>query len=140
MRKYREKDIYKNRMKEYRENNREKLNADRCVWQKEDKERDPIKYKKKYRRENLLRRYGLTVDTYNLLYAKHDGKCGICNKEESALSYLTGRPQRLAIDHDHATGKVRGLLCFSCNRALGYFKDNSILLQSAIRYLKENTQ
>ena len=58
-----------------------------------------------------------------------NGICAICGNLE------TIQKSHLSVDHDHKTNKVRGLLCRECNRALGGFKDNRILLQSAINYL-----
>lgn len=57
-----------------------------------------------------------------------DGLCAICNRVCKVLV-------KLSIDHDHATGKIRGLLCKSCNSALGLFEDNVDFLRSAIDYL-----
>ena len=51
------------------------------------------------------------------------------------LCCICGEKQELVIDHDHRTGKVRGLLCGSCNKGLGFFKDNKKYLNSAIKYL-----
>lgn len=71
---------------------------------------------------------------YNELLAKQGGKCAICGCEE----YIVGRGgevKPLAVDHDHNTGKVRGLLCQNCNVGLGYFWDNPTWLLNAVRYL-----
>lgn len=76
------------------------------------------------RRSGLLKKYGLTPEEFYQLETLSDGKCAICN--EAA---------KLNVDHDHATGKVRGLLCRSCNLALGLMKDNVFILISAIEYL-----
>lgn len=75
-------------------------------------------------------KYGIAPDEYEKLVASHGGKCGICGMEE-----VIGRA--LAIDHDHKSGKVRGLLCSNCNNGLGRFKDDIALLAKAIKYLED---
>jgi hypothetical protein len=79
----------------------------------------------------LKSRYGLTPEQYAGLMVKQEGRCAICHGE-----CPTG--WRLAVDHCHASGKVRGLLCGNCNTALGKFKDSPELLANAIKYLQEN--
>ena len=61
--------------------------------------------------------YGITVEIYNLMWLTQRGLCAICLMPERAHNQYG--PLRLAVDHDHETGKVRGLLCRSCNGALG---------------------
>jgi len=78
----------------------------------------------------LKRRFGITLEEYNKMYAVQHGKCLICDATESTLNH------RLAVDHCHTTGKIRGLLCKSCNVALGGFKENIKNLTRAIEYLK----
>lgn len=82
--------------------------------------------------------HGVTLDLYLSLYNSQKGLCKICNRP--CLPYGTGTDGRkmetMHLDHDHATGKFRGLLCGSCNSGLGYFKDKPELLSSAIEYLK----
>ena len=73
--------------------------------------------------------YGLTREEYDGLKARQGNLCAICNGPSP-----DGR--RLHIDHDHQTGKVRGLLCVKCNVGLGAFKDQPTLLENAIVYLK----
>jgi hypothetical protein len=75
--------------------------------------------------------YGITLDDYNRMYELQSGVCMICKKKET-------NGKRLAIDHDHDTGKVRGLLCNHCNIGLGKFFDNPQLLQSAINYINDH--
>lgn len=84
------------------------------------------------RRDGIIRRqYGITLDQYEQKLKEQDFKCAICgNKDE-----VEGR--RLAIDHCHNSGEVRGLLCGKCNRGLGLFYDNKDLLQNAIQYLNK---
>ena len=70
-------------------------------------------------------RYGIDIKDYEILFKKQNGKCAICGAKKDKLD----------IDHCHKTNKVRGLLCGSCNRALGLLKDNTDFLNSAIKYL-----
>ena len=79
------------------------------------------------RDKQLLWRYGLTVDAFNLMLSNQDNACAIC--------YLVP-DKRLHVDHCHKTSKVRGLLCASCNMAIGLLKDDVNRLQAAINYLK----
>ncbi|QHB36624.1 HNH endonuclease [Arthrobacter phage Adolin] len=77
--------------------------------------------------------YGLTADEVEQLAVAQEHKCAICRlpADES--------PYGLCVDHDHATGEVRGLLCFKCNTALGKLGDSTELLYAAIRYLERGT-
>lgn len=80
--------------------------------------------------DGIIRRvYGITQAEYDAMLEKQNGKCAICNNTDE----VEGR--KLAIDHCHTTGRVRGLLCGKCNRGLGLFKDNPDLLLKAISYL-----
>ena len=72
-------------------------------------------------------RYGITVEEFETMKINQDGKCLICK-----------RVRFLNIDHCHKTGKVRGLLCITCNAALGGMNDNIEILERAIIYLKKN--
>jgi hypothetical protein len=82
-----------------------------------------------YNREWRLRNdYGLTAEEYDILLESQNGLCKICRGMQA-----DGR--RLAVDHDHKTGRVRGLLCDWCNRALGLFRDDPQLCEAAKEYL-----
>lgn len=76
-----------------------------------------------------IERYGITVEDYEQILSDQNGVCAICFETEDHFS-------RLVVDHNHETGKVRGLLCNNCNRALGLFKDTQQRLLSAAQYLK----
>jgi hypothetical protein len=76
--------------------------------------------------------YGLSKEDYNNLFQKQKGCCAICGIHQSESKH------RLHIDHDHNTGKVRGLLCGNCNTGIGNLRDSIDLLKKAIGYL-ENT-
>lgn len=82
------------------------------------------------RRNWKLRRYGLTLADYDALCAAQDGLCALCGQTQG-----WARLHDLAVDHNHATGRVRGLLCHKCNVGLGHFEDSVDLLQKAIEYL-----
>ena len=82
----------------------------------------------------LKRTYGITYRTYRLMLSDQDHKCKICGGEGFIMN--TDRHKMLlVIDHCHTTGKVRGLLCHNCNRALGLLQDSVDNLNSAIAYL-----
>lgn len=93
--------------------------------------KNPEHLKELQRRSFLKRKYGLTSEDYDAMLTAQGSRCAICRGEE-----VTGN--RFAVDHSHATGHVRGLLCTNCNQALGKFNDDPRLLQAAIDYLKEN--
>ncbi len=92
-------------------------------------------YDKQYREKNRLiirekklqRKYGIGLKEYNDLLKKQGFMCGICGK-----SY---KEEVLCVDHNHVTGKVRGLLCGFCNRAIGFLQDNPEVIMKAHDYL-----
>lgn len=149
--KYRAENPDKVRMEqgEYREKNRSKLNKHL----REYYHRYPEKwaeYSAKHREEirarkreynatprgkraaisrHLKRLYNITADKYDEILKEQNGSCAICGKSTTEFK------RRLAVDHDHGSGKVRGLLCTNCNRGVGNFYDSPDLLQKAIFYL-----
>lgn len=91
-----------------------------------------MSYQKDYsKRYHLLRTYGLTFEEVDDLLRRQDNGCAICG---NVMTEGRGADS-MVVDHDHFTGKVRGLLCRSCNGALGFFKDNIESLKKAIKYL-----
>lgn len=80
------------------------------------------------RNHGLQRRYGISQEEYQQMFESQDGVCAICGGVEDG-----GRP--LHVDHDHATGAIRGLLCRQCNHGLGNFQDQITLLENAKTYL-----
>jgi hypothetical protein len=95
-------------------------------------------------RRNLKSSYGITPEDYELILEKQNKVCKICGLPETRITRPNAKafldlPPRLAVDHDHKTGKIRGLLCHKCNVGLGNFNDNLELLKNAIKYLEENT-
>lgn len=76
------------------------------------------------RKYHMKRRYGLTPEQINQLKAKQGGLCAVCHEAEATQ-----------VDHDHETGRVRGILCLHCNAGMGAFRDNPRLIYQAIDYL-----
>lgn len=99
-------------MRVWRENNRERHNE----LARESHNRNKHKHVAKRREHWLKKKYGITQQRYQELLSVWAGACWIC-KESKRRS--------LQVDHDHATGKVRGLLCIKCNTALGWFEKYS---------------
>jgi len=89
-------------------------------------------YQKNKRRwlKHDLKKFGLTLGQYDILFESQGGRCAICQRRQSEFKI------RLAVDHDHATGRVRGLLCADCNRVLGMMEDSTDRLQNAVDYLE----
>lgn len=86
----------------------------------------------KYLQQMYRRRYGITLEQYEAMAAAQGGVCYLCGK-----SCVTGR--RLAVDHDHSTGAVRKLLCVSCNKGIGDFREDQDLMRRAIAYLEAHS-
>jgi len=101
---------------------KKKAKRDEC------KENNPITLRK-----YTLKKYGISIEEYGLMYSKQNGFCAICHKPEINKRSITNA---LCIDHDHQTNKIRGLLCNKCNKALGLFGDNVSILKEAIKYLE----
>jgi len=81
-------------------------------------------------------RYGLNKGDYEKMLAAQNFKCAICGADETCLT-PRGKPQRLHIDHCHTTKKVRGILCFTCNTAIGGLRDSPELARAAAEYLEK---
>jgi hypothetical protein len=103
---------------------------------------------KKYREKNsniikaknarLKKNFGITLEQYNQMLKEQNGVCAICGNSEKIIDKRINRIISLAIDHDHQTGKVRGLLCNTCNHLLGLANDNFEITKNATDYLKKH--
>lgn len=82
---------------------------------------------------NLMRNYGITLADYDRMVAEQDGKCAICGRIPAGKH----NQARLHVDHDHRTGRIRGLLCSHCNRGLGFLGDSPETLRRATAYLSD---
>lgn len=85
---------------------------------------------------DLKKLYGISLDDYEQLFNEQEGSCKICSRHISELNH--GHKKNLCVDHNHDTGKIRGLLCDKCNRGLGLFCDDETMLLKAVDYLKNN--
>lgn len=111
----------------------------RKLWQKQNRAQNKERYALKSKKEKL-RSYGLTLTGYDRLLLEQNYICGLCFKPETARDKHTNKVKALSIDHNHATGKIRRLLCTKCNMGLGSFNENPELLLAAIRYLEEHKE
>ena len=86
-----------------------------------------------FENQRLIREYGLTLGAYRVMHKAQRGCCAICNKKEDIRD-----TKKMAVDHCHDTGAIRGLLCLNCNMGLGQFKDSTEALLKAALYLKKH--
>ena len=85
------------------------------------------------RERRLLRVYGISLAQYTSLLEKQEHRCAVCLKEASLF------PKNLAVDHNHVTGEIRGLLCAYCNHRLVGRHRNPDLLQRVVNYISQGT-
>lgn len=83
--------------------------------------------------QKLRSKYGISLAEYQALHEAQEGRCAICRRPETRT--VRGRVQRLSVDHCHQTGRIRGLLCHTCNLTIGKFQDSVELLLAAAHYL-----
>lgn len=132
-----------------RNSNREWFNAKQAQDKIDNPEKWESEYKRQYRKlkenqgellslKKVCNARRITIDRYLKMLEEQDFKCAICRKAETCKDPHHDRPRRLSIDHCHKTGLVRGLLCHSCNTALGKFKDDIQMMKQAIEYLKND--
>lgn len=93
-------------------------------------------YPERAKNADLKKLFGISIETYNALLDVQNGRCAICHQKETDT--LRGKVKSLAVDHDHNTGKIRGLLCSSCNKAIGFLRDNPEIALRAATYLEEH--
>lgn len=87
-------------------------------------------HKESIRNTEFKRKYGITLEQYQELFTKQNGRCAICQQHQLELK------KRLNVDHCHRTNIVRGLLCHNCNTALGSLRDSITILDAAKLYLQ----
>jgi hypothetical protein len=108
---------------------REKVRAARRRYYESHKEAVRARAREWRRKKDFREIYGMTLEDYDVMLAQQDGACAICRRKPK---------ERLVVDHCHATGQVRGLLCAKCNTGLGLYQDNPDRLLAAIAYLESS--
>lgn len=148
MKEYHKKDYKKNKQKidyankQYYQNHKDEITDYKKEWYDLNKDitlaRQSSKYKKLTKEQRMNRglksNYGITINDYNKMFDEQNGCCAICGKHQSEFS------KALHVDHDHITGKIRGLLCQKCNHGIGLFNDSVELLRIAASYLEKEQE
>lgn len=111
----------------YRAKHQKQIKATQKAYQLANKEKNTDYY----RRKNLRTKYGITLEQYNRMFNAQNGCCVVCGVHQSEVKHV------FHVDHDHLTGKVRGILCFRCNAALGNVGDSVETLKKMIKYLEQ---
>ena len=106
-----------------------------CKKHQNERTRKAPNYKANVRKSKLKNTFGITPEEYDKMAKAQNYLCGICLQPETSKG-----KENLAVDHDHITGFVRGLLCHNCNTAIGKLKDDVQLLKSAIFYIEKTNQ
>lgn len=119
-------DTHKEQIKEYSRQHKDKNR----IYLETHIEKLKITRKEYDRIKGLKYHYNITLEDYDEMFNRQSGLCAICGIPHTELR------KRLGVDHDHISGKVRGLLCDSCNRMLGYGRDRIDIFQNAVVYLK----
>lgn len=102
--------------------------AIQIAFQNKQKSEKPEHYKRWRKSNNYFSKYGLTLEQVETKLYQQSYICAVCN--DTLTEY--------AVDHCHSTGRVRDLLCSSCNKGLGFFRDDPVRLMSAIKYLERH--
>ena len=118
----------------------------RIVWSEGNVSAQKIAYHRMYYAVNrdkvqdydMRKNFGISFETYRAMLDAQGGVCAICKRVDPNIDQKTGNRRRLAIDHCHTSGKVRGLLCGPCNASLGGFRDDIAVMETAIAYLKRH--
>lgn len=107
--------------------NKETAKAATLRWRKNN----PEAYRRYVRNSAFKQKYGITLEERDAMLEAQDGRCAICGTDQPGK-------RGFFVDHNHATGKVRALLCHRCNSGLGYLQESVSFLQKAIEYLNKH--
>jgi Recombination endonuclease VII len=125
---------YRERYREAQRRYRAAHKAQRAERRRFKRRNDPVYRERQLELERFWRRrmyfrevYGITLEDYDIMLARQNGACAICSRIPD---------KRLAVDHCHTSGKVRGLLCAKCNSGLAFYEDNPRYLLAAVSYLQ----
>ena len=95
------------------------------------------KNKDKQKHQDLIKKYGISLDQYKEQHQVQSGVCAICGNPETIVDKRSKRVRHLAVDHNHTTGQIRGLLCMGCNQGIGNFQEDLDRLKKAVTYLEK---
>jgi hypothetical protein len=98
------------------------------------KQRDPVGVAAEKRRRHIKTMYGVTPEWYDAMMESQGGVCAICEQRETVMRF--GKLKLLSVDHDHTTGKPRGLLCQGCNQGIGHLGEDIVRMEAAAQYLE----
>jgi hypothetical protein len=87
---------------------------------------------------NLRRTYGITLSEVNAMLAAQGGACAVCGTKTPTAMGGKGKARHFTVDHDHATGIIRGILCGHCNAALGLLRDDPTTIERALAYIRRH--
>jgi Autographiviridae endonuclease VII len=128
--------------KEYSQTWRERHPEQRAAVVRENNRRrrelNPERNRRISRASHLRLAFGLTLEDYDSLLKAQGGKCAICGAEESWAKSSGDGSRLLCVDHDHSTGRIRGLLCAPCNNLLGMAREDATRLRRAAVYLEDH--
>lgn len=134
----------KQKRRDYYKANKQKFIDKAIQWKKDNPEKAKESAKKTRKKESsllrtkdqiLFKKYGISLAEYEHLYTAQNQACKICKTPFQLHGHDGTHHLTANVDHCHFSGQVRGLLCTSCNRGLGFFKDNATLLRLAAEYL-----
>jgi hypothetical protein len=103
-------------------------------WERKRRLADPEGQRRAQQKWRLKSKYGISIETYDAMLAAQGGVCAICGRAESMA--IKGTTCTLAVDHDHDSKRVRGLLCVNCNMLIGGARHDPVVLRAAIAYLE----
>jgi len=133
-------DYFANHEKE-KAKRKEHYNSNKAVYLEKAynwREQNPEKRQLSEKKRSLKKKYNLDWSDYLVMFEVQDGKCAICNIPLSV--HVNEYFPSACVDHCHKTGKIRGLLCYSCNLVLGYARDDVSILDSAKAYLNVSSK
>lgn len=129
MRNKEQKKVYDN--KYYQEHKNEKRANDK-IWTRANLKKRSLSY----RQSKLQSKFGITLEEYQTMWDAQGGVCAICGRPETILDHRSKKIRWLAVDHNHETGEVRGLLCSNCNKAVGLLHEDIEVIKNVVKYLE----
>jgi hypothetical protein len=130
------KEEIKEKAKKYRIEHPEKYNS--SEYQKNYRDNHKEQSQKYHTEWHLKKKYNLSLTQYNKMLEEQNGVCAICGNKETVKDKRTNVIRKLSVDHNHTTGKIRDLLCDSCNNLLGQIKENINICYLLIDYLNKH--